>query len=205
MPNEQQVFLVDDDDGVRNSLEALLMANGFDVLTFESGTVFLQEFDPDWTGCLVTDVRMPSIGGLELQSELLKKNVSLSIIVTTGHGDIALAVQAMRAGAVDFIEKPFDEDRLIGAIESALAISLEEHRDTELKVRFRNDIDRLTPRERDVLGQLIIGSTNKEIARELDIAPRTVEVHRARVMEKMQAESLSHLVRVAVVAGFEFE
>ena len=194
------VAVIDDDDAVRDSLSALLEAAGYDVDTYESGRAFLNALPRVLPACALVDVRMPEMDGLELQQRLAKAAPQLPVVIITGHGDIAMAVKAIKAGAVDFIEKPFSDRTILDGIAQALA-SREEALSRETR---RREIDRrlgrLTTREREVFERLARGSSNKAVARELGISPRTVEVHRARVMEKLQAPSLSHLVRMAVIA-----
>ena len=194
------VAVIDDDDAVRDSLGALLEAAGYGVDTYPSGPAFLEALPEDLPACALVDVRMPEMDGLELQRRLADAAPSLPVIIITGHGDIAMAVKAIKAGAIDFVEKPFADRTILDAIAQALA-SREEALSREAQ---RLDIDRrlarLTAREREVFERLARGSSNKAVARELDISPRTVEVHRARVMEKLQAPSVSHLVRMAIVA-----
>ena len=194
------VAVIDDDDAVRDSLGALLEAAGYGVDTYPSGPAFLVALPEDLPACALVDVRMPEMDGLELQRRLADAAPSLPVIIITGHGDIAMAVRAIKAGAIDFVEKPFADRTILDAIAQALA-SREEALSREAQ---RLDIDRrlarLTAREREVFERLARGSSNKAVARELDISPRTVEVHRARVMEKLQAPSVSHLVRMAIIA-----
>ena len=194
------VAVIDDDDAVRDSLSALLEAAGYDVDTYESGRAFLNALPRVLPACALVDVRMPEMDGLELQQRLAEAAPQLPVVIITGHGDIAMAVKAIKAGAVDFIEKPFSDRTILDGIAQALA-SREEALSRETR---RREIDRrlgrLTTREREVFERLARGSSNKAVARELGISPRTVEVHRARVMEKLQAPSLSHLVRMAVIA-----
>ena len=183
-------------------MRVLLELEGFNVETFGQASVFLQRCEGKLPGCLVTDVRMPDMDGLELLQALSARGPLPPVIVITGHGDVPLAVQAMKLGARDFIEKPFDTAELMTSIRAALtgaANSAAVVTDPEIQQRLA----RLTPREREVLEQLVIGRSNKAIARELAISPRTVEIHRARVMEKMRAESLSQLVRMAFAAGID--
>ena len=176
---------------------------------FESGTAFLAAVEQIESGCVLLDVRMPDIDGLEIQARLATANPGLIVIIITGHGDVPMAVKAMKAGAFDFIEKPFTDDVLMESLQRAwtqrqdLAETQDNSGSSEANSEILGRIDDLTPRERDVLDQLIIGRPNKIIAYELGISPRTVEVHRARVMEKMQAKSLSHLVRMALAAGLQ--
>ena len=197
----QTVFVLDDDEAVRDSLGALLESDGFEVATFGSGAEFLDRFDPVRGGCLVLDVRMPGLTGLEVQEKLAEKGITMPVIIITGHGDVPIAVQALKAGAVDFIEKPFADDVILESVGRALEQGRRNKRDASSAAEIEARLARLTPRERDVLEQLVIGNPNKIIAYELAISPRTVEIHRARVIEKMEARSLSHLVRLALTAG----
>jgi two-component system response regulator FixJ len=198
------VFIVDDDDAVRDSLGALVESAGLTAEPFASGIQFLDALGPERTGCVLLDVQMPDLGGLEIQERLAASQPALHVIIITGHGDVPLAVKAMKAGAVDFIEKPFDDGVLLDCVQRALAES-QRGQAGEAAAAGLEGLGQLTPRERDVLHQLIVGNPNKVIAYELGISPRTVEVHRARVMEKMQAKSLSHLVRMALAAGVDPE
>ncbi len=203
MSRDFTIFVVDDDEAVRDSLRALLGSAGLTVEAYASGREFLEGYAPHRRGCLLLDVRLPDMSGLELQRTLAAQGVGLAVIMITGHGDVPMAVNAMKAGAVDFIEKPYRDDTILGCIERA--------RDLDQSARARDGsttdtaarIALLTAREREVLDHLIIGRPNKVIAHELGISARTVEVHRARVMEKMQADSLSHLVRMALAAGID--
>lgn len=189
------VVVVDDDDAVRDSLQILLESAGFTVEAFASPVEFLASPAPAEAGCLLVDVRMPEMDGIQVQETLNAGNSQLPVIVMTGHADVPLAVRAMKAGAVDFVEKPFDDEAIIETVRRAL--QLRPAANPEVAQR----IAQLTPREREVLEGLVAGHANKVIAYELDISPRTVEIHRARVMEKMQARSLSQLVRMALEAG----
>ena len=199
--DNQTVFVVDDDEAVRDSLGALLESAGFEVVTFGSGSDFLDRLDPKRGGCIVLDVRMPGLSGLEIQSKLAEKRTTLPVIIITGHGDVPIAVQAIKAGAIDFIEKPFGDDVILESVGRALERGRRNKRDASSAAEIESRMARLTPRERDVLEQLVIGNPNKIIAHKLGISPRTVEIHRARVIEKMEARSLSHLVRLALAAG----
>ena len=199
--DDQTIFVVDDDEAVRDSLGALLESAGFEVETFSSGADFLDRLDPKRGGCIVLDVRMPGLSGLEIQEKLTEKRITLPVIIITGHGDVPIAVQAIKAGAMDFIEKPFGDDIILESVGRALEQGRRNKRDASSAVEIEARMARLTPREREVLGQLVIGNPNKIIAYELGISPRTVEIHRARVIEKMEARSLSHLVRLAITAG----
>jgi two-component system, LuxR family, response regulator FixJ len=194
------VHLIDDDDGVRQSLAFLLTTAGLAVRVYESAVAFLEALGTLQPGCIVTDVRMPGIDGLQLQRRLKALSVHLPVIVITGHADVPLAVEAMKAGAIDFIEKPFDDEALL----SAIRVALDRYDQTgwrELEIaQIRAKLQSLSDREREVLEGLLAGRPNKTIAYDLGLSPRTVEVHRANVMTKMGASSLSSLVRMALVA-----
>ena len=192
------VFVVDDDDAMRDSLDFLLSSAGCAVRTFESAERLLEALTDSNCGCVVSDVRMPGIDGLELLRRIKAARPSLPVVIITGHGDVPLAVEAMKLGAADFVEKPFDDERLIGVVQAALAGAPREvDPANEIGVRVAS----LSPRERQVLEGLVGGQSNKAIARAYDISPRTVEVYRANLMAKMQAASLSDLVRMAMRAG----
>lgn len=196
------VYVVDDDEAARDSLAALLEAVGLEVRTFESGRAFLEQLGTLRGGCALLDVRMPDLGGLEVQERLAAAGGRIPVIIVTGHADVPMAVKAMKAGAVDFIEKPFDHQILLDSVRRALAPPLPPgHEGASSAANER--LAQLTPRERDVLLQLVIGRPNKLIGHALGISPRTVAIHRARVMEKMQAKSLSHLVRMSLAAGID--
>ena len=205
MQADQHVFVVDDDEAVRKSIRALLESAGLVTRGFESAQAFLDAFSPNDTGCIVVDVQMPRMNGLELQAHLAKKNIALPIIIITGHGDVPMAVQALKAGAFDFIEKPFDDEVFLGSVSRALAKSETQQQEQSLASDAVANIAVLTPREREVMELLVAGRPNKIIAYELGISARTVETHRARVMEKMRSRSLSHLVRMAIAAGIELK
>src|SRR5579859_5649554 len=195
MDNSAVVHLIDDDEGVRQALAFLLATAGHAVRVYDSGEAFLAALGAVQPGCIVSDVRMPGIDGLALQRRLKDMDVTLPVIIMTGHADVPLAVEAMKAGAIDFIEKPFDDEVLLSAIRVALSRQdATGKRDAELS-QIRAKIDALPDRERQVLDGLIAGHPNKTIAYDLDLSPRTVEVHRANVMIKMGAGSLSDLVR----------
>lgn len=198
--SEPNVYLVDDDADVRDSVRALLESCGFVVADFASAAQFLAFYKDQAGCCLVTDIRMPDMDGLELQETLVARKAPLPTIIMTGHGDVPLAVRAMKAGAVDFIEEPFDDERLISSVRGALEMSQQTINKTMATQQIKKRIDLLTPRELDVLRHLVSGATNKAVAYKLDISPRTVEVHRGHVMEKMQARNLPDLVRAAMVA-----
>ncbi len=203
MADRTLIYVIDDDDAVRDSLEALLLAEGFDVLGFGSAEAFLVEGKPSSAACCLLDVRMPGKDGLTLLGELGDWSTTTPIVVMTGHGDVPMAVKAMKLGAVDFIEKPFDADVMLTAVRSALQTSSTKVEKPAIDSDLANHIERLTPRERDVLQQLVAGGSNKEIGLKLGISPRTVEVHRARLMEKMTADNLAQLIRMALDAGIE--
>jgi two-component system response regulator FixJ len=196
-----KVYVIDDDPAMRDSLDFLLSSVGFSVRLFDSGQVFLDELAELETGCVVTDVRMPGIDGMELLRRMSSGARKLPVIVMTGHGDIPLAVEAMKLGALDFLEKPFEDERLIRMIETALAENESGSRNEALTADMAARVASLTQRERQVMQGLVTGQSNKAIAREYDISPRTVEVYRANVMTKMQAGNLSELVRFAIRAG----
>lgn len=195
------VFVVDDDDAVRTSLRLLLKSVGLPVETFGSAQEFLDSFDADRAGCLVLDIRMPGMSGLELQLKLNEMHAIAPIVFITGHGDVPMAVEAMQHGAVDFIQKPFRDQDLIDRINQALEKDRENRDGLRERDAIRNRIGQLTPREREVLDLVTKGKANKVIAGDLDVSQRTVEIHRARVMEKMGASSLAHLVRMVIEAG----
>ena len=200
MATQPTIIIVDDDEAVRGSLEVLLESHGFRVETFDSAGTFLESEAPSQVGCLIADIRLPGMDGLALQEELVRRGTRLRVIVVTGFGDVPLAVRAMKSGAIDFLEKPYDEKVLLAAVrralEAARAASQAADAVHEVEMRFAS----LTERERQVLDLLAAGRPNKVIAYELDISPRTVEIHRARVMEKMGARNLAELVRMVVAA-----
>ena len=197
----EAVIIVDDDEAVRDSLQTLLEAEGFEVRSYGSARQMLEAPPLPQRGCLLIDVRMPDVDGLELQRTLVGRGVTLPIVIMTGHGDVPVAVRAMKAGAADFIEKPFDAAAIVETIRQAIERHQTRSAAAGAAGGIRARIDSLTPREREVMERLVAGRPNKIIAFELDISPRTVEIHRARVMEKMAADSLSHLVRLALAAG----
>jgi two-component system response regulator FixJ len=202
MPAEAVVHIIDDDDAVRDSLAFLLSSSGIRAETHASAAVFLERFAEASIGCVVTDIRMPDISGIDLLRQVKERNPALPVIVITGHGDVPLAVEAMKLGASDFLEKPFDDDALLAAIRAAL--DRERNRDEQGTriAEFRSRLASLSAREREVLEGLVAGNPNKIIAYDLGISPRTVEVYRANVMTKMKASTLSDLVRMALVTGF---
>lgn len=196
------VFLVDDDAAVRDALRTLLMTEGFAVETYDSAEDFLARYRAaDQPGCLVLDVRMPGLSGLELQKLLVERAINLPIIFLTGHGDIPMSVRALKAGAVDFLEKPADPSLLLARVREAIALDQRRRAAEANTAALRSRCARLTPREREVLVQVAAGKTSKEIARLLGISPRTVEVHRARIMEKLEAHSVLDLAACAAACG----
>ena len=201
MPSEPVVHVVDDDVEVRQSLSFLLATAGLAVRVYESATAFLDVVKERPSGCILTDVRMPGTDGIEFLRRLKARGFSLPVVVMTGHADVPMSVEAMKEGAVDFIEKPFDDDLLIGMIQSALEaherVAQRHGQSAEIQAR----LDSLSERERQVLEGLVAGKANKVIAYDLGISPRTVEIYRANVMSKMQAGSLSELVRMALLVG----
>jgi len=197
--SDQLVHVVDDDPAMRDSLAFLLEAAGMQSRTYETAQALL-DAAPE-AGCILTDVRMPGMSGLELVRELKRRGSALPIVVMTGHADVPMAIEAMKAGVVDFIEKPFDDDVLLAALTSALAQGEETSRLGHERAAAQARIDALSPRERDVLGGLVAGKANKVIAFDLGISPRTVEIYRANLMTKMQAGSLSELVRMALLVA----
>jgi len=201
MPAEGLVYVIDDDPAMRDSLDFLLESAGLKARLFESAVSFLDALPELGPGCIVSDVRMPDLDGLELLRRLRETNKSLPIIIMTGHGDIPLAVEAMKLGAIDFIEKPFEDDRLIGTITTALSGVAQRHKGDAVAADIASRIASLSQRERQVLDGLVAGLSNKLIARDYDISPRTIEVYRANVMTKMQASSISELVRFAIRGG----
>jgi two-component system, LuxR family, response regulator FixJ len=201
MAHRGKVYVIDDDEAMRDSLDFLLAAADFQVSLFESALDFLDALSTLDFGCVVSDVRMPGIDGIELLKRLKAGGSLFPVVIMTGHGDVPLAVEAMKLGAMDFLEKPFEDDRLIGMIEAALRRAEPGVKNEAVTLEIQSRIASLSPRERQVMDGLIAGLSNKLIAREYDISPRTIEVYRANVMTKMQAASLSELVRLAMRGG----
>jgi two-component system, LuxR family, response regulator FixJ len=201
MPSDAIVHVIDDDEAVRASVEFLLRSARINVKTYESAVAFLASSQSISPGCIVTDVRMPEVTGIDLLQRLRERGVNMPVIVVTGHADVPLAVQAMKLGAVDFIEKPFDDNHFIASVRSALNSHASSARNDSERAELQDKIATLSNREREVLEGLVAGKANKIIAHDLGISPRTVEIYRANVMSKMNAGSLSELVRMALVAG----
>jgi two-component system response regulator FixJ len=201
MSSEDIVHVIDADEAVRESLEFLLRSAKVSVRTYESAVAFLEASLDPRSGCIITDVRMPGIDGIELLRRLQERNVQVPVIVMTGHGDVPLAVEAMKIGAMDFLEKPFDDEVLLSSVRTALSRHEMGAQEGAERAAIQERLAALSNRERQVLGGLITGYPNKTIAYELGISPRTVEIYRANVMTKMGAKSLSELVRLALLAG----
>jgi two-component system response regulator FixJ len=201
MPGNCVVHVIDDDEALRESLAFLLGTAHLEVRTYESATAFLDALARAEPGCIITDVRMPGMSGVELLRRLKSLEAAFPVIVITGHGDVPLAVEAMKLGAIDFLEKPFEDDALVAAVQSALGRHRHDARRAAEKAETSERIASLSARERQVLEGLVAGNPNKTIAFDLGISPRTVEIYRANVMTKMKAASLSDLVRMALLGG----
>lgn len=200
MPSDSIVFVVDDDAAVCDSLRFLIESVGLQVRTFSSADEFLAAYTPDQPGCLVLDIRMPGMSGLELQEQLAKRGYTLPVIIITAHGDVPSAVRAMHAGAVDFMSKPFNDQSLLDRVHQALAKDARTRRDEAVRAAIAAKVALLTPREREVMDLVVSGMSNKGIAAQLQLSAKTVETHRARVMEKMEAGSVAELVRMVLTA-----
>jgi RNA polymerase sigma factor (sigma-70 family) len=192
------VFIVDDDPSLRDALGLLLGVRGYRTAVFASAEAFLQAFQPEWAGCLVADIRMSGMDGLALQRKLNEMESLLPVIIVTGHGDVSLAREAFKARAVDFLEKPFDDDKLIAAIEEAFSMQQRQRQVQDRRKQRDQLLDELTPREREVFELVVMGRHNREIAPQLNISVRTVEVHKARLMAKLGVDNVADLVRVAL-------
>lgn len=203
MTADAVIHVIDDDDAVRESLTFLLEAADFRVTAYDSAASFLGNAAEAPSGCVITDVRMPDMSGLDLVRKMKDLGVGLPVIVITGHGDVPLAVEAMKAGVIDFIEKPFSDETILAALKTALAHDAHPDDKEAGRLALAQRLAALSTRERQVLGGLVAGQANKVIAHQLGISPRTVEVYRANVMTKMQAKSLSELVRMAMLVGFD--
>lgn len=195
---QQTVYVVEDDEAVRDSLELLLKSDGKPVKTYDNANAFLKDYSENMAGCIVLDIRMPGMDGMELQKKLNEKHSILPIIFVTGHGDVPMAVDAMKEGAVDFIQKPYREEALLQKIEAALEQDREQRKTLGEKQEILRRVKSLTPREHEIMDRMIAGQANKVIAIELEISQRTVEIHRSRVMHKMGTHSLAHLVRMVL-------
>jgi FixJ family two-component response regulator len=196
--NRPTVFIVDDDAGVRDSLAMLLELKGFRTRTFAAAEAFLAEYRPEWPGCLVLDLRMPGMSGLELQADLVRRGSALPVIIVTAHGDVATTRSALKGGAVDFIEKPIDDEALVAAIAAALDRDARARERAQAAAGAAERLARLTGREREVLALVAEGRHNREIAVALGISPRTVEVYKARMMEKLQVRRVPDLIRLVL-------
>lgn len=199
--HEPVVYIVDDDDGMRSGVEFLLETAGFSTKTFDSAEKFMAHYDPDMRGCVLLDVRMPGMSGLELQAHLKAQSIGIPVIVLTAYADVSMAVKAMHNGAFEFFEKPFDGKALIPRVKAAIAYDSEKRFDDSFKREVEKKLERLTPREVEVMELVASGILNKEAAAMLKISIKTVENHRARVMDKMDAEYLADLVRMAIAVG----
>ena len=201
MPNDGIVHVIDDDEAMRESLAFLLKSAKVAVATYESASLFLDQLSTVHGGCVITDVRMPGMSGIDLLKRLRESNNAIPVIIMTGHGDVPLAVEAMKCGASDFLEKPFDDDLILAAVRLALSDQAAVQEDKALRSAIIQRLELLSARERQVLDGLVAGHPNKTIAYDLGISPRTVEIYRANFMTKMGASSLSELVRMALTAG----
>jgi RNA polymerase sigma factor (sigma-70 family) len=195
------VFVVDDDDAARDSLAMLLQLKGYQARTFAAAEAFLERYRPEWPGCLVLDLRMTGMSGIELQAELARRGIPLPVIVVTAHGDVPTTRATLKAGAVDFIEKPIDHEALLAAIDAAFDRDARERARASAQSGLHDRLARLTTREREVLNLVVDGRHSREIASLLGISPRTVEVYRSRLMEKLQVRRVPELVKLALEAG----
>jgi len=200
---EPTVFVVDDDPAVRDALRLLIRSVQLEVEVFASAHDFLRAIDGERAGCLVLDIRMPGMSGLELQERLAEEGVGLPVIMITGHGDVPMAVRALKTGAFDFIEKPFNDQVLLDCVKRALELDAKRRQEQYSRAQLRHKLAQLTPRERQVLDMVVQGKSNKVMAAELGVSQKTIEAHRAKVMEKTQARSLSELMRMILTEGGE--
>lgn len=200
---ESTVYVVDDDKLARESLEWLIESVGLPVKIYESGQTFLEEYKPGQAGCLVLDVRMPDINGMDLHAKLKQEGCTLPVIIMTGHADVAMAVRAMKAGVYDFIEKPYNDSLMLERIQSAIAFDLDNRKAHERVESIKTRLAKLTPREYEVLRYVLKSTVNKVIASNLGISVKTVELHRSNLMTKMRATSVTELVRLALIAGLD--
>jgi len=201
LTTQATVFVVDDDQAIRSSLQWLIESVGLQVETYPTADDFMRSYYPGRSGCLLLDVRMPGMSGLELQEHLAQKQIRIPVIIITGHGDVPMAVRAMKSGAVDFIEKPFNDELLLESIRKALAVDEKQRESQSQRARVAARLAHLTPREHEVMVMVTEGRSNKEIANTLGVSAKTIEAHRARVMEKMQAGSLAELVRMVLAVN----
>ncbi|MFM7067403.1 MAG: response regulator transcription factor [Gammaproteobacteria bacterium] len=198
---DSTVFLVDDDASVRDSLALLLSLNGFRTQVFADASGFLDTYQPEWRGCLLTDLRMPGIGGIELQQSIQSRQWRIPVVVLTAHGDVQTTRLAMKHGAFDFLEKPVDDRVLVDVLGNAIQEDARRHVGMVVERQAKHLMERLTPRERDVMNLLVEGLSQREIAVQLGISPRTVEVYKSRMMEKLQCRNLAEALRLAMAAG----
>jgi len=201
MDEEGTVFLVDDDPGVRDSLTLLLSLKGLRTQPFATAESFIETYRPDWSGCVLTDLRMPGMTGLELQAALRERQMEVPVVVLTAHGDVATARAALKNGAFDFLEKPVDDVMLLDVLRNALRADRERRVATTARSTTDQRLERLTEREREILALIAAGHQNRDIAAQLGISPRTVEVHKARIMEKLECRTLAELIRMNLAAG----
>jgi len=200
----QHVYIVDDDDAVRGSLSMLLRSEDFDVIPFGDPAEFVSKVEDAEDGCIVLDLCMPNMSGMEVMEELQKQDIKMPVICITGHGDIPSAVKALKVGACDFLEKPFDSTMLISLIKTCIADRKNQHQVEIFEASAKEAVESLTPREHEVLKGMVDGLRNKQIAFEMDISIRTVELHRVHVMDKLGAKSLSDVLKIAIAAGFDY-
>jgi len=200
MDENDTVFLIDDDPGIRDSLSLLLSLKGVRTQPFANAESFIETYRPEWTGCVLTDLRMPGMTGLELQSMLRERGVQVPVVVLTAHGDVATARTALKSGAFDFLEKPVDDTMLLDVLRNALRADRERRLAATTRSATDQRLERLTEREREILALIAAGHQNRDIAVQLGISPRTVEVHKARIMEKLECRSLAELIRVNLAA-----
>jgi two-component system response regulator FixJ len=195
------VFLVDDDNAVRDALELLLDSVDLNTMSYPSAAAFLDDFDQNRRGCLVLDIRMPGMSGMELQTALVEKSINIPIIFLTGHGNVSMSAKAFRTGAIDFLEKPFDENVLLERIQEAMQLDQSNQALAARRADASTRLATLTPREREVMLLIVAGNANKEIATKLDLSTRTIETHRGRILEKTGAQSLADLIELAIASG----
>lgn len=198
--SDPTVFVVDDDASIRDALSLLISLKGLRASVFATAEAFLETYDPEWRGCLLADLKMPGMSGLQLQHALRDRKIALPVVVLTAHGDVTTTRAALKAGAVDFLEKPVDDDVLVDVLRNAIHLDTQRHAAKQGRTELMERVGRLTPREREVLGLLTEGLQHREIAERLDISPRTVEVYKARMMEKLQVRSLAEAVRIGAKA-----